>query len=279
MNDSGEADPVGALQASAAVMTTPCGQGSMVWRCWGEGEPLVLLLGGSGSWRHWLRNIGFFARSREVWCPDLPGLGDSDMPDPPVDVQAVASVMRAGLERLFGRRPVVDVAAFSFGGIAGAVALAGARLPLRHFVLVGSTALGLPAPRFALQPWKGEADPQRREAILRRNLLSLMLARIAPGDELALRLYADDLERARFNSRHSARTTLLRDHLAQIPGRIAGIWGALDAAVDAEPARAEAAMRAVVPGLRFQVIADGGHWIQYEQPQRFNEALAAMLAD
>jgi hypothetical protein len=31
------------LAASARVAETPCGAGSMVWRVWGEGAPLVLL--------------------------------------------------------------------------------------------------------------------------------------------------------------------------------------------------------------------------------------------
>ncbi|MDB5843914.1 MAG: hydrolase-like protein, partial [Polaromonas sp.] len=53
----------------------------MVWRCWGEGAPVVLLHGGSGSWTHWIRNIPtLVACSRQVWAPDLPGFADSASP-------------------------------------------------------------------------------------------------------------------------------------------------------------------------------------------------------
>ncbi|MFZ4759001.1 MAG: alpha/beta fold hydrolase, partial [Burkholderiaceae bacterium] len=57
---------VAALDASARVERTPCGDGTMVWRRWGTGRPLVLLHGGAGSWNHWARNIGRLARDREV---------------------------------------------------------------------------------------------------------------------------------------------------------------------------------------------------------------------
>ena len=70
-----------ALQAGAQRLSTPCGDGELVWHRWGEGAPLVLLHGGSGSWTHWLRNIApLVAAGHQVLAPDLPGFGDSDPP-------------------------------------------------------------------------------------------------------------------------------------------------------------------------------------------------------
>ena len=45
------------VEASARHERTACGDGSMVWRVWGDGDPLVLLHGATGSWNHWLLNI------------------------------------------------------------------------------------------------------------------------------------------------------------------------------------------------------------------------------
>src|SRR3546814_1155899 len=59
------------LCSQAEVRTTPCGDGQMVWRLWGEGPPLVLLHGGSGSWTHWFRNIPALARRYRVIAADL----------------------------------------------------------------------------------------------------------------------------------------------------------------------------------------------------------------
>ncbi|HEX4114045.1 MAG TPA: hypothetical protein VH020_16050, partial [Stellaceae bacterium] len=50
-------EPIAALDRVARHRETPCGDGTMVWREWGEGVPVVLLHGGYGSWQHWLRNI------------------------------------------------------------------------------------------------------------------------------------------------------------------------------------------------------------------------------
>ena len=81
-----DADPaavVDALARTARKVRTPCGDGAMVWRVWGEGEPLVLFHGGSGSWTHWIRNIPGLSRHYELWVADIPGLGDSAMPPKP----------------------------------------------------------------------------------------------------------------------------------------------------------------------------------------------------
>ena len=55
---------------------------AMVWHQWGEGPPLIMLHGGSGSWRHWALNIRFLAKHYTLYVGDLPGLGDSA--DPPI---------------------------------------------------------------------------------------------------------------------------------------------------------------------------------------------------
>ena len=81
-----DADPaavVDALARTARKVRTPCGDGAMVWRVWGAGEPLVLFHGGSGSWTHWIRNIPELSRHYELWVADIPGLGDSAMPPKP----------------------------------------------------------------------------------------------------------------------------------------------------------------------------------------------------
>ena len=73
-------DILTSLIAAARRIETPCAAGQMVWHAWNEGAgaPLVLLHGGNGSWRHWVRQIQPFAATRCVIAADLPGLGESD---------------------------------------------------------------------------------------------------------------------------------------------------------------------------------------------------------
>ena len=99
-----DADPaaiVDALARTARKVRTPCGDGAMVWRVWGAGEPLVLFHGGSGSWTHWIRNIPELSRHYELWVADIPGLGDSAMPPKPWVPATIADVVVAGLGELF----------------------------------------------------------------------------------------------------------------------------------------------------------------------------------
>src|SRR5215207_9849807 len=127
--DAGPPDAaLAALEARARRHETPCGDGAVVWREWGPPgggaeRPLVLFHGGSGSWRHWARNVGRLSADRRLLCPDLPGLGLSAMPPDAASPVPIAAVVRAGLAQALGDGADYDLAGFSFGAlIAGHVA-------------------------------------------------------------------------------------------------------------------------------------------------------------
>ena len=63
------------IESLSTRQLTPCGVGSMAWRVWGGGRPLVLLHGASGSWTYWIRNILPLATRFRVFVPDMPGFG------------------------------------------------------------------------------------------------------------------------------------------------------------------------------------------------------------
>lgn len=134
---------VEALRQAAGRSETPCGDGSLVWRRWGppEGRPVLLLHGGSGSWTHWVRNIGLLAQAgRQVLVPDMPGFGESAAPPDGHDAEVLPGWLERGLQTLVGHA-AVDMVGFSLGGlVAGLWAQA---LPQRvaQLVLVGSPGL------------------------------------------------------------------------------------------------------------------------------------------
>jgi pimeloyl-ACP methyl ester carboxylesterase len=117
------------LAAPAAVLAafdrrarrheTPCGAGSLVWRAWGEGPPVVLLHGADGAWSQWVRNIDALCAGRTVWAVDLPGFGDSALPSA-ADHPAIAQALADGLRRLLGPALPAPVVGFSFGGVVAA---------------------------------------------------------------------------------------------------------------------------------------------------------------
>src|SRR6516225_4256552 len=109
------------LTATAVRHHSPCGDGSMVWRVWGEGPALVLLHGGYGSWTHWLRNIPVLSEGRRVIAADMPGLGESASAPEPYTAESIAAIVAGGLgevlDRVQGEGESFDLAGFSFGGL------------------------------------------------------------------------------------------------------------------------------------------------------------------
>src|SRR5579862_2130773 len=148
------------IGAEAERIETPCGDGTMVWRRWGEGPPLVLLHGGYGSWMHWIRNVLPLSRQFRVIAPDLPGLGESATPPEPWTAEGLAAIIAEGLASIVdGER--LHLAGFSFGGVIGGNVAAQLGDQVRGFTVVGSNGLGLTRSRTDLRrvsPDAGEEE-------------------------------------------------------------------------------------------------------------------------
>jgi len=264
---------------SAQVHYTRCGEGEMVWRVWGKGEPLVLLHGGSGSWTHWIRNIPALAARYELWVPDLPGLGDSAMPPKPWIPATIAEVVARGLETLLAGDVRLHLAGFSFGGhVAGlTAALLGQRVC--ELTLIGVAALGLRTdPRQPFLKQKIGMSKEEIAAVYRQNLAVLMFAEPAHIDALAVHLQAENIRRARFRSRPFATTDGLARALERVAVPLKTIWGTRDIiARPSLPARL-ASLSQHHPELEVRLIEGAGHWVAYEAADRFDAALLELLA-
>ena len=273
-----------ALLNLATRLETPCGAGTIVWHRWGETSctkglaPVVLFHGGSGSWTHWLRNISALVQSgREVLVPDLPGFGDSAAPSVGTDADALPEPLEQGLAILLGRR-ACDLVGFSFGGmVAGFIA---AQFPARanRLVLVGAPGLGIaPETALRLRAWRHLTDPLQCDAIHRANLAELMLYRPQAITELALRLHVANVLRDRMKGRSLSRTDVLARALEKVACRVDAIYGGEDALYRGRMALLEPALQQAKNFSSLRLIEAAGHWIQFEQPEAFNEALLAVL--
>ena len=266
------------LDNAARHHYTSCGSGRIVWRCWGEGRPVVLLHGGAGSWTHWVRNVAALShQGRCVWAPDLPGFGDSAAPVTGGDADAVADCLSHSFRELFGNRQI-DVVGFSFGAlVAGFLAVRTPSL-LSQVVLVGAPALSdSPSPVIDLRPWNRAEPGEDRRAVHRHNLSALMLFQDRAIDELAVTLHAENVVRDRMTGRRLIFGDALLRLLPQIQCPVAGVWGAEDAIYRN---RLEVIGNALTHAPRMQqlaIIAQTGHWVQYERPETFNEILGRIL--
>ena len=273
-----------ALLQSATRTETPGEAGPLVWHEWGRHSrnpalaPLVLLHGGSGSWAHWLRNIGpLAATGRRVLVPDLPGFGDSAAPLHGTDADALPEPLAQGLQALLGDQ-ACDLVGFSFGGmVAGFVA---AHFPARvaRLVLVGAPGLGIaPQKAVRLNAWRHLPEARQRDAVHRRNLAALMLLHPESITETALRLHVANVLRDRMKGRSLSRTDALAQALQAVKCPVHAIYGAEDALYRGRMDALAPALRQA-PGFRgLALIEDSGHWVQFERAEAFDAALLAAL--
>ena len=273
-----------ALLARCHEVRTPCGDGQMMWRVWGGAAPqrptLVLLHGGFGAWNHWVRTIPSLEPHYRVVAPDLPGCGDSADPPRPYDAASLAALLSDGLDVLVPDDAPFGLVSFSFGGVlSGLIARAQARR-IRYLTLVGTPILGLPTTGPANELAKVPADlsPQEAAPLFRGNLQKLMVRDPVAVDDLAMTLHMANMAKTRLRSRSIARTFVLAESLHDLPCRLNCIFGDGDVTLHPNLAGIRAYVEENHPGAAFHVIADAGHWVQYEAAEAFNGMLLEMLA-
>lgn len=269
---------LGPLEAVARRYDTRCGDGTLVLRRWGpeHGRPLVLFHGGSGSWRHWVKNISPLSATRPVLCVDLPGLGDSAMPPDSRDPAAIASVLRAGIAEVLGEATRFDLCGFSFGALMASHVAAQSGTALASVTLVGATSFGLPHPRIHLESIR-ERTGADRMAAHRQNLEALMFADPSRIDALALEVQEANTVRARLRSRGWAHTTSSLDAIATVRAPVALLYGERDAIAWPETEARFARMRTVQPDAWCGMVPGAGHWVAYEAADAFNAMLLDLL--
>lgn len=249
-----------------------------VWHEWGQGPPLVLLHGGSGSWTHWLRNLLPLADAGyRVIAPDIPGFGESDVAAlEGDDAPGTVAPLWAGLDQLVQHPcPLVG---FSFGAMV-AVMMAIARPQcVRHLVLVAPPGLGLQEESDKLLPWRKLGDERARDLAHRHNLAVRMLHRLASIDGDAVTVHGANLALDRMRSRRIHQTDVVLRALPRLTCKVDVIFGAQDALYRSQLGSVEDLLR-TAPGFNeLRILPDAGHWVQFEEPERFNCALVQLLA-
>ena len=279
LDADGAAAFVSKVESLGTRAVTPCAAGSMVWRIWGEGPPLVLLHGASGSWTHWIRNVLPLAARFRVLVPDMPGFGDSDAPLDPHTAPGLADLVASGLDVILPPPTELDLAGFSFGGIVAGLMAARLERRVRTLVLLGPGGLALPRaatrPLLRIQP--GMTHDESRQ-VYRENLRTLMIASADKVDDLAVSLQIDNLRRTRFKVGDIPQSDTLLKALPAIQARITGIWGRHDAFTGANLEECRRILASAHRELDFRVIEGAGHWTPYEAADQINAILCDMLA-
>ena len=267
-----------ALLHEAETCHTSCGDGSMVWRKWGKGRPLVLLHGGSGSWTHWIKTIPALCEDYTLWVVDLPGLGDSAMPTEPHTPQSCANALASGFKQIITSNTPATMICFSFGCHVGTLAATKLNDHLSGLCIIGSAALGLGRQQNISLPKEriNMTDGERR-TVHHSVLANLMFADAANIDDQAIALQALNVSNARIRSRKFAGTAEVRDALAEVKVPVKSIWGSRDIVAYPDVNSCLSALRLHHPELQHRIVENAGHWVMYEAAEAFNASLKDIL--
>jgi 2-hydroxy-6-oxonona-2,4-dienedioate hydrolase len=278
-NTISDQDDIARLQAAATRETTPCGSGQLVWRIWGKnGTPVVLLHGGSGSWIHWVRNIGALVKAGHVvYVPDLPGFGESDIAPEAFDADGQAEWVALGIQQFLGDRPY-DLVGFSFGSMVATFLAVQYPQQVRRLVVVGAPALTEePVRRVNIQSWRPINTGIERYAAHKHNIRTLMLAKDESVEDYIVKHYGTDAENDRIPQRRLFKTDILRQKMPYVRCPVWGIWGAQDVLYLGVETSVLAGLSRAPYFQALTQIPSAGHWVQYEGFRHFNRDLLAIL--
>jgi branched-chain amino acid transport system permease protein len=243
---------------------------------WGEGIPVLLVHGNTGSCRWWTRVPG--VAGALFVAPDLPNFGKSDRLDEAEapaasDIDRYADYVIALAQALELDRPIL--VGHSLGGAVAISALCRRPELWRSAVLVDSappTGLVTPEAHYAaIEAFKTD-----------RNLLRSALAAVCPtlDDPGFLDKLTDDAWRmnpASFagNARALARFNRSAE-CGAYKGRVTVVWGRKDVIVTEAMARQTAG---AFPSGELQILENVGHSAMIEDPEGFRGILAQAVAD
>ena len=242
-------------------------------------DKVVLLHGGSGSWLHWFRNIEALRQKFDVIAVDLPGLGDAAMCPVESDAQSAAAVTTDAL--LSSIEGDFHIVAFSWGCTVTAIAMKTIEQRVKSVMLTGPASVGNLPWRTQMKPLiKRTPDMSRQEvmATQRENLARLMIHERDRIDELAVLIQNMNTSRARFSSPQYARQTLVIDGLAGTSTPLYVIYGEYDAPAYPELDARRSVFQLTRPDVRFEIVENAGHWLQYECPDVFNSRCIEWLS-
>jgi 2-hydroxy-6-oxonona-2,4-dienedioate hydrolase len=281
------AEAIEAVAAQSEAIRVPMGDragtkdGKMMWHVFGagSGKPTLLLFhGGSGSWIHWIRNVLALSQHYTVYAPDLPGLGDSDLPDDVNDIWSVTHCVKTAMDALIPRDRPYAIAGFSFGGMVSGHISTLADERLRRIVLVGAGGLKAtrkPTPK--LHKLLAEMPAATLAAEARRNLEILMLHDPAKVDGVAIHMQILNTTRAWTRSRDMGIAGALSTVLPRVRTPLTGIWGELDSTTYPYMQERLDLFHAHQPDFEMNVIPGAGHWVAYEAADVFNSKLIEVL--
>jgi 2-hydroxy-6-oxonona-2,4-dienedioate hydrolase len=251
----------------------------------GMGSPLFLIHGGHGGWAHWHANLLPLAQRHTVFALDMPGFGqscdavaDGEIGDVAQPVWEAIAAMRKTLPGPM-QNLGINIAAFSFGTVIATRVAVQNQDAVRALLLVNPPGLGEVSQE--VKDIQSRASQVARSRGLRAGvevtLRELMLCRADRADSQALDLLEDCVRNTRFISRRLSRATRLQPMLGDLRTPVHVVLGECDPHQRHELMLRRSQLEKTLGASGVSVFADAAHWLQYDQPERFNALALSMF--
>ncbi len=222
----------------------------------GEGEPVVLVHGLSGSTRWWSRNVGALSERYRVYLVNLPGFGVGRRARPRFVLAEASSWLLAWMEAVGLER--AHLVGHSMGGYLCLRLAASRPEVVRKLALVDPA--GVPPGRTMLG-----------------HLVPLLLAARHGAPSFVPVLVRDAIYAGPFTLLRAARDLLaedVREDLRRVEAPTLLVWGEKDVLI---PPSVGDLMREEIPQASLLVIEGAGHNPMFDRPGEFDAALLAFL--
>lgn len=248
--------PAGAIHLTRRV-TRVAGADVHFWVA-GQGEPVVLVHGLSGSSHWWIRNLPALADTYTVYLIDLPGFGAMAQYPGQLLLSEMAAWLLQWMDAV--RLPRIRLIGHSMGG---AIAIqCAAQRPGAITQLVLAAPAAIPAGHLTLWAYM----PSLVEALAAMTpsflpILAYDALRAGPGTLL--------------RTSRALLTHDVRDELRQVTAPTLLMWGRRDSLV---PPALGHVMRQELAHAELRILDGAGHVVMYDRPSAFNRAVLAFFA-
>jgi len=245
----------------------------------GAGDPVLLIHGGHGGWIHWMANVKPLSARHRVLAVDLPGFGNSYDPGRCLMPEEHAEVLAEFLTQL--EVAPVALVGFSFGTLVASTLAVRRPDLVRVLTLLNPPGVGPRSPDALALPARLSAlsKAQGRRAGVEGTLRELMLCHHALVDDNLIDLLGDSIARTRYVTRSVSQSSDTLSLLAQVTQKAMVLIGERDPfhSNDLEGRRKN--IDAVLGKGAVRIVPDAAHWLQYDRPDYFNQALLDFISD
>ena len=161
-----------------------------------------------------------------------------------------------------------------FGSAIGSHMIKFAGDSVNRLTLVGYNRTGnMPFKRPKMLSWRAAKTEEELNTAQRHNLSVMMIHKQEKIDDMAINVQTLNTRGAEVRSLEIVASHDLPNRILNISQPIDIIWGEFDVTLIKGIDDAQSRMKELIPDVKFHIIQNSGHWIQFEEYEKFNSII------